>query len=85
MTTTEIQDQLADIREGLIADGYDMSVRTHDAVLTIEIVAGPDSCADCLVPKDLMTQMIRAALGSSAEANGPIELMYPRDPTHHDE
>lgn len=70
--------RLAGIRAGLQADGYDLIVHVGPN-LVVEITAGPDACADCLVPKALMKNILRGALGS--EAPEDIVVRYPADAT----
>ena len=65
---------LATIRASLEADGYLLDVREDGERLDAQISAGPDACADCLVPKDLMKVMLEQALGVPAQS---IELRYP--------
>jgi len=44
--------------------------------LHVTIIATPDACADCLVPKDLMRSMLEQQLGVPGAR---IDLTYPRD------
>ena len=70
---------LAGIRGMLAADGYDMSLRALGTdTLAVEILAGPDACAECLVPKNIMSGIVRDALGSSAPV-AHIQLSYPAE------
>jgi hypothetical protein len=69
---------LAGIRAMLAADGYDMSLRALGAdTLAVDIQAGPDACAECLVPKPIMSGILRDALGSVGPAE--IRLCYPAE------
>jgi hypothetical protein len=60
----------------LAADGYRMEIAEDGDRVHVTIVATPDACADCLVPKDLMRGMLEQQLGVPA---GAIDLTYPRD------
>lgn len=60
----------------LAADGYRMEFAEDGDRLHVTIIATPDACADCLVPKDLMRSMLEQQLGVPA---GHIDLTYPRD------
>ena len=60
----------------LAADGYRMEFAEDGDRLRVTIIATPDACADCLVPKDLMRAMLEEQLGIPAAA---IDLTYPRD------
>jgi hypothetical protein len=73
---------LADIRGMLAADGYDMSLRVlGTGGLAVDILAGPGACAECLVPKDIMSGIVRDALGSEVPV-ARIELCYPLGSSH---
>jgi hypothetical protein len=69
------------MRDMFAADGYELALR-EDAPgeLTIEIKAGPDACAECLVSKEIMRAQFEAALSKSFELDVPkIKLVYPTD------
>jgi hypothetical protein len=72
---------LGPLRDLLKVDGYGLDVVSCDdgqAVLQIE--AGPDACADCLVPKAMMGQYVDAALKTDPALGGIThELRYPAD------
>lgn len=72
----ELMETLGGIRTALNADGYELAVVDSDpAQLVIRIEAGPDACAECLVPKELMSSMIEAV----APAGTSWRLQYPAD------
>jgi hypothetical protein len=60
----------------LAADGYRMEFAEDGDRLRVTIIATPDACADCLVPKDLMRGMLEQQLGVPGDR---IDLTYPRD------
>jgi len=60
----------------LAADGYQMEFAEDGDRLHVTIIATPDACADCLVPKDLMRSMLEQQLGVPGAR---IDLTYPRD------
>jgi hypothetical protein len=60
----------------LAADGYRMEFAETGDRLHVTIIATPDACADCLVPKDLMRGMLAQQLGVPGEN---IVLTYPAD------
>ena len=73
---------LSGIRGMLAADGYGMSLRALGTdALAVEILAGPDACAECLVPKDIMSSIVRDALGSVVPV-ARIEISYPAESSH---
>ena len=56
-----IGNALQPIVAALAADGYQLSATFEGGSLKVGIVAGPDACEDCLVPKSMMTVMIKMA------------------------
>ena len=76
-----IVNALAPLRSMFAADGYELTLREDvPGELTVEIKAGPDACADCLVPKDMMRAQFEAALSEAIEFDTPkVKLVYPND------
>jgi hypothetical protein len=72
---------LNDLRTGLNADGYDLEVSGVDDKVELTIVARDDACEDCLVPKDVMGQIMAAALqqGHQGITAEDIVLRYPAE------
>lgn len=66
--------QLDALRGSLEADDYHLSLDVTGDAASAVITAGPDACAECLVPKDLMRRMLSPMIGVPAEA---IEMTYP--------
>jgi hypothetical protein len=62
-------------RDVLAADGYDLrwSVTAQDRVV-VEIQAGPEACADCLVPLPVMEAIMSDALAPTPYALDHIVL-----------
>lgn len=77
----EVDAALAAPRAMLEADGYVLVVCDFSgARLRIAIEAGPDVCADCLVPKTMMIGYVQAALHrAGVEPMPDIILIYPAD------
>jgi hypothetical protein len=74
-----VEQALAGLRTGIQADGYDLQVdAVGDGVAQLRIVAGPNACAECLVPKALMTGTIKMSLRALPEIT-TIQLQYPLD------
>ena len=72
-----VQRSLADLRIAYQADGYDLIVDgVADGVAKVRIAAGADACADCLVPKPIAVEMIKASLDAVPEVKD-VELTYP--------
>jgi len=68
------QTQLDALRGSLEADDYHLSLEIEGDAASAVISAGPDACAECLVPKDLMRRMLSPMIGVPADA---IEMTYP--------
>jgi hypothetical protein len=69
-------ERLRAVRASLEADGYRLELSEHDGRTLAVISARPGTCADCLVPKDLMRAMLGQALGVAAQA---VDLRYPSE------
>ena len=69
-------EQVRELQRSLEADGYRLELEERDGRVGAVISAGPGTCADCLVPKDLMRAMLGRALGVDEQA---IDLRYPSD------
>ena len=62
------------MRASLAADRYRLDSRERDGRIGAAISAGPQTYADCLVPKDVMRAILGQALGVDAQA---IDVSYP--------
>lgn len=66
---------LQKFQDVLSADGYTLSWSLTDAGgVVIRIGAGPDACADCLVPLPVMEAIMTDALGPTPYTLDRIEL-----------
>jgi len=76
-----VMNALASLGAMLEADGYALDVGEDGAgTLVAEIKAGPEACADCLVPRELMQTYFEKALRGVFELGPPrIRLVYPAD------
>lgn len=76
MTTDDTADgrAVADLRRTLAADDYAMEVERAGPGVVVRITAGPEACADCLVPPPVMLAILGGALGV---AEDEITLVYP--------
>jgi hypothetical protein len=70
---------LAPLSRALESDGYGLEVALGPDLISLQVVAGPEACADCLVPRELMEQMFRARLPAGATGLGHdnVALSYP--------
>jgi hypothetical protein len=72
-------DPLEDLRRTLAADDYAMEVEHRDPGVLVRITAGPDACADCLVPPPIMRGILGGALGLPEDE---ITVVYPDGAGH---
>jgi len=65
----------------LAADDYHVALSDGGTgVLIAEIVAGPQACAECLVPKPMMRGYFDKALREALATDVPeVRLIYPAD------
>ena len=71
---------LAPFANGLSADGYTLEVsRPSSERLRVEIVAGPDACEECLIPKEMFEGMLSSRLRSEGVVFSDLSLIYPSD------
>lgn len=67
-------ERAGEIAATLAADGYQMQIAETADRVTVTITAGPEACADCLVPENLMRGILGQALGVPENT---IDLTYP--------
>lgn len=68
--------QLDQLKQTLEADDYRLDVDVQGDSADVAVVAGPNACEECLVPKPLMQSMLAPVLGVQPES---IRLVYPTD------
>jgi hypothetical protein len=75
MSDTALDGALQGFRDMLASDGYELrwSLSSPGRVV-VQILAGPDACADCLVPRPLMEAIMSDALGPTPYALDRIVL-----------
>jgi hypothetical protein len=76
---TDCEKALEPLRSMLAADGYLLRLETTVAAgddLTLTVSAGPDACAECLVPVALFAEMVDRWL-SDAGIHPSIIVVYP--------
>lgn len=76
MSTAPFEAALAPMSDMLAADGYSLALSEADARLTIEVVAGPDACEECLVPKDIF-QAIATKYLNEKGLTPEVDIVYP--------
>jgi hypothetical protein len=74
-----LQGAIASVASMLSADGYEMRVvRADSEALVLHVQAGPEACAECLVPAAVLELYVRDALADAPQwSDVHIELRYP--------
>jgi hypothetical protein len=76
-----LDEALGKFREMLASDGYDLSWELTDQdKVVVQIEAGPDACADCLVPLPIMEAIMSDALAPTPY--GLDHIVLPADAEH---
>lgn len=71
----DLTDALQQLRDVLTGDGYDLDWALNERnQVSVKVVAGPDACADCLVPQPIMAAILTDALSSTPYQLQSIEL-----------
>jgi hypothetical protein len=71
----DLDDALQRFRDMLASDGYTLSWSVTDqGRVVVQIAAGPDACADCLVPRPVMETIMSKALEPTPYALDHIVL-----------
>jgi Fe-S cluster biogenesis protein NfuA len=71
-----VESALAVLRPGLAADGFDLRVGDVDGgVVKVVLEAKPAACLDCLVPDEMMTQMIADAIRREDPSLDRVDLV----------
>jgi hypothetical protein len=71
-----IEIALRPVTDSLRVDGYDLEIVDDRDVVTLRVVATEAACADCLVPKSILRDIIDGMLG---DRQVQYELLYPQD------
>jgi hypothetical protein len=66
-------------RKGLEASGFSVSCADRADTLTVSVRAGPDACAECLVPKPVLQSIIGGELAAQGIQVAGVEVIYPAD------
>jgi hypothetical protein len=74
----EVESAFGSVSGALEADGYRLAVSaSENNRLRVEVIAGPEACEDCLIPKSMLEKMLVAALGGAGLPSLALELVYP--------
>jgi Fe-S cluster biogenesis protein NfuA len=79
--TGDIPD-LEALRESLRADGADLElVRIDNEVATVQLLLGPEVCADCILPRPSLEAVLRVAIARRHPSVSKVHLIDPRETT----
>jgi hypothetical protein len=71
----DLKDALQQLRDVLTGDGYDLDWALNASnEVAVKVIAGPDACADCLVPQPIMAAILSDALSVTPYRLESIEL-----------
>ena len=71
----ELDQALQGLRDLLGADGYHLGYDVRNGrELVVSVVAGPDACAECLVPKQVMEGILTDALQGTEFTVDRVEM-----------
>ena len=85
MTTQDIAARvsaaLAPLKASMVLDGYDLTVSMGAGEVVVAVSAGPQACADCLVPKPIFQALVTQAIRSADCTNivPEFSIAYPAD------
>jgi hypothetical protein len=75
----QIQGALSEYREMLKIDGADLELTAIEPeTLRIRLVLGPDTCADCILSKDMLEQILLQGVRDTAPAIASVVVDDPR-------
>lgn len=69
---------LDQFRPGFDADGFDVAVESASAagVVVVRVHHRPDACEECLIPDDLLTQMLTSAMREAVPDVTRVEIRH---------
>jgi len=76
MNSEAVESALEVLRPGLGADGLDLYVGALDGdVVQVVLEAKPGACLDCVVPDDVLVQILESAIRESSTTLDRVELV----------
>jgi len=73
-----LEKALSGVKESLAADGYELAYeQPQEGTINIVIKAGPNACAECLVPKSILEQMILRDLSENGVPYKKVNIQLP--------
>ncbi len=80
MNLAAISASLEELRQGLVASGFDLELEEGDVEeLTVTVRPGPDACTECLVPKSMFRRIILDSIGQTEASPPAVVVQYPSD------
>ncbi len=76
---TAVDAAITATRRSLEASGFSVACAGRDDTLTVSVHAGPDACAECLVPKSVLESIIGGELAAQGIRVAGVEVVYPAD------
>jgi Fe-S cluster biogenesis protein NfuA len=75
MQEAVVESALAKVRPALDADGFDLNLRSvTDGAVEVVLAARPDACMDCLVPDEMLVQIIETAIRAEGDGLAGVTL-----------
>ena len=75
---------ISETRKSLEASGFSVTCADEGGVLTLSLTAGPEACADCLVPRAVLELIVGRELAERGVQAGGVRVVYPADLAPHD-
>jgi Fe-S cluster biogenesis protein NfuA len=76
MQEATVETALAGLRPALAADGFDLRLGSIESDGSVKVVleAKPDACMDCLVPDEMLVQILDKAIRDQDAGLGSVVL-----------
>jgi len=76
MEKAAVETALDNVRPALDADGFDLKLTSvgSDGAVEVVLEARPDACLDCLVPDEMLVQIIEIAIREQDPGLGRVTL-----------
>lgn len=75
---------LSSLQSGLRADGADLVLEdVRNSIAHVRLVVGPETCQECIVPKEMLEPMVLTALQEGDSTITSVAFDDPREPHQH--
>jgi hypothetical protein len=75
---------ISETRRSLEASGFRVACAHDGGVLTVSLSAGPDACADCLVPRAVLESIVGRELAERGVVVAGVRVIYPAGLAEHE-